>query len=111
MPALCTRGRLSLSSKVVHYINMPGKIVQNKSSECLHLQKVQKHKNPMEKISKHFCLEIVLYFLFLFDSLCIWRSENSSVIKASDVAILMKGHKAFFPQPQLLLGSLFLSPS
>ena len=83
---------------------MPGKIVQNKSSECLHLQKVQKHKSPMEKISQQ-------YILVLYDSLCIWRSENSSVIKASDVAILMKGHRTFFPQPQLLLGSLFLSAS
>lgn len=67
---LLQRETLSLSSKAIHYINMPGKRFQKRYSGCLHLQTAQKHNRPVEKISQQ-------YFLVLSDSLCIWYSETS----------------------------------
>lgn len=50
---LLWRETLSLSSKAVHYTNILAKMVHNKSSQCLCLQHMQKHKRPSENGLQH----------------------------------------------------------
>lgn len=48
-----TQDRDTVSSKVVHYTDIFEKTAQNKGSQCLCAQDMQKHKSPNRELSPH----------------------------------------------------------